>query len=66
MYALNAFNLHNNVSTQAPKDWHLVLIVILITSAAIALVVGKSVSQRNPPFLRQDNEDSEGRMVRPV
>ena len=53
-------------SIQAPKDWHLILIVLLITSAAVALVVGKSISQWNPPFLRRDNEDSEGRMVRPV
>ena len=64
---LNAFNLHNlHTSIQAPKDWHLILIVLLITSVAVALVVGKTISQQNPPFLRRDNEDSEGRMVRPV
>jgi len=64
---LNAFHLHNvHASIQAPKDWHLILIVLLITSAAVALVVGKTISQWNPPFLRRDNEESEGKMVRPV
>ena len=55
-----------HASIQAPKDWHLILIVLLITSAAIALVVGKTIPQWNPPFLRRDQEESEGRMVRPV
>ena len=51
------------VFTQAPKDWHLVLIVVLIVGIVIPLVVGKSVSQRRPPMLLQDNENREGRMV---
>ena len=52
------------VFTQAPKDWHLVLIVVLIVGIVIPLVVGKSASQRRPPMLLQDNENREGRTVR--
>jgi len=49
---------------QAPKDWHLVVIVLLIISIAAALVVGKSVSQLDLPVPVRDNEDSGGRTVR--
>ena len=48
---------------QTPKDWHLFLIVLLITSIGVAAVVGKSISQRRPPTLIRDNEDRDGRMV---
>ena len=48
---------------QTPKDWHLVLIVLLITSIAALVVVGKSIHQRGPPMLLRDHEDREGRMV---
>jgi len=48
---------------QAPKDWHLVVIVLLIISIAAALVVGKSVSQLDLPVPVRDNEDSGGRTV---
>ena len=48
---------------QTPRDWHLVLIVLLITSIAALVVVGKSISQRGPPMLLRDHEDREGRMV---
>ena len=56
--------LHVTAFTQAPKDWHLVLVVVLIISIAVPLVVGKTVSQRKPPVLLRDNENREGRMVR--
>ena len=49
--------------TQAPKDWHLVLVVVLIISIAIPLAVGKTVTQMRPPMLLRDNENREGRMV---
>ena len=48
---------------QAPKDWKLVLIVLLVTSIAIAIVGGKSISHLEPPVPIRDEEDREGRTV---
>ena len=49
---------------QAPKDWKLVLIVLLVTSIALAVVVGKSISHLDPPVPHRDEEDREGRTVK--
>ena len=48
---------------QAPKDWKLVLIVLLVTSIAIAVVGGKSISHLEPPVPIRDEENREGRTV---
>ena len=51
-----------HIALQVPRDWHLAVIVLLLTSISIPLAVGESVSQVS--VLVRDDENREGRNVR--
>ena len=49
---------------QVPKDWHLVMVVLLVTGVGMLLVAVKSAVQYDPPILVKHKENLEGRTVR--
>ena len=50
-------------SVQTLKDWHMVLIALVITGVGVAVLVIRSGLQRNPPRNVTDAEESEGQTV---
>ena len=50
---------------QTMRDWHLVMIVLLVTGVGVLLVTIKTgVQYSDPPVFVRDKEDPEGRTVR--
>ena len=46
------------------KDWHLVIVVLGVTTVGVTLLVARSDLLPRQPKLIEDRQDSEGRTVR--